>query len=154
MFGVALDKRFYEGCFANLCAVSMIVENRADIPYPRRTHDGDNDWGRFFWQTVDQGNVQSLFFDLEIREYWLYNDSEMYRTSCERAACFCRRPGLAKAKAFGFVPIPNISTRYIWKEEWQRTPGVLFLFFRLPVRPIRLILHSRDGAMGRQGGRG
>ena len=145
MFGVALDERFDEGCFANLCAVSMIVNNRADFVYPRRTDDGDNDRRRFFWQTVDQGNVQSLFFDLDIREYWLDRDNKMYRTSCERAACFCRRPGLAKAKAFGFVPIPSISTRYNWKERCQRTPSVLFLFFRLPVRPICLVLHRRNG---------
>ena len=145
MFGVALDERFDEGCFANLCAVSMIVNNRADFVYPRRTDDGDNDRRRFFWQTVDQGNVQSLFFDLDIREYRLDKDNKMYRTSCERAACFCRRPGLAKAKAFGFVPVPNISTRYHWKERWQRTPSVLFLFFRLPVRLICLVLHRRNG---------
>ena len=76
MFGVALDERLDEGCFANLCTVSVILDNQADIHYPRRADDGDNDGRRFFWQAVDQGNVQSLLFDLEMREYWPCNDSE------------------------------------------------------------------------------
>ena len=82
--------------------------------YPRRTDDGDNDGRRLFWQAVDQGNVQSLLFDLNIREYWLCDDGEIYGTSCERAACFCKRPGLAKAKALGLVPLSGISKNYDW----------------------------------------
>ncbi len=31
------------------------------------------------------------------------------RTSCERAACFCKRPGFAYAKAFGFEPLDAFS---------------------------------------------
>ena len=112
MFGVALDERLDEGRFANLCAFSMTVDHGADIPYPRRTDDGDNDWRRLFWQAVDQGNVQSLLFDLNIREYRVCDYDEIYGTSCERAACFCKRPGLAKAKALGFVPLHGISESY------------------------------------------
>ena len=122
MFGVALDERLDDGCFANLGVVSKIEDSEEDIPYPWRADDGDNDRRRFFWQAVDQGNVQSLLFDLRIRENWLRKDRKIYRTSWERAACFRRRPGLAKAKAFGLVPIPIISTWCDWSEKWQRTP--------------------------------
>jgi len=47
-FCVALDEGFEEGGFA----------------YTWGADDGYEAWGRFFWDSIDLGDVEALFFDL------------------------------------------------------------------------------------------
>lgn len=48
MFGVALDEGLDERCFADAWW----------------TNHGDDERGRFFWEAVDERDVQALLFDL------------------------------------------------------------------------------------------
>ena len=88
MLGVAFYERLDQSCLA----------------YPGRANHGDNDRRSFLWQSVDQRDMQSLFFDLETFSSITRPCLEHRPTSWERAACLCKRPGLANAKAFGLDP--------------------------------------------------
>jgi hypothetical protein len=48
LLGVSLDEGFDEGGLANA----------------RWTDNSNNDWWRFFRQSIDQWNMEALFFDL------------------------------------------------------------------------------------------
>ncbi len=50
MLGVAFDEGFDEGGFADAGG----------------TDYGDDDWGGFFREAVDEGNVEAFFFDLGV----------------------------------------------------------------------------------------
>lgn len=67
----------------------------------------------------------------------------MGSTSCDRTACFLRRPGFAKANAFGLrsaCPSDHWGQQRIPCREIH-TACVLLLLFCLPVRLILLVLH-------------
>ena len=87
MFGIAPDEGF----------------DKRGLADSWRANDGDDNWWRFFRQTIDERDMKTFLFDLDlsslIRAAHTISRSktidEGLLTSCERTACFANRPGFA-----------------------------------------------------------
>lgn len=79
MLGITFDQRFHEGGFANA----------------RRSNDGHNYGRSFFGEAVDERDMQALLLDLVFCKLDVDSLSSAVHTSCERTACFAKRPGFA-----------------------------------------------------------
>jgi hypothetical protein len=113
------------------------------LSYSRRTDNRNDDWWRFFGQSVDEGDMQSLFFDLDNAKSDIVESHSNLDTYILRSSSLLvESPWIRDSKCFDIFLYRKASVEDpSYKVTEPTSMSFFLLLFGCAMRPVRLRFH-------------